>query len=148
MDRQIVYPGSIPLDTDLLNVQRNTLLALGSLAKTVLGNSPVVDGLACSPSSPGFAVTIGPGTVSVVMQLDDIAFGSLPADPASVVKTGVNAGYISLQLGTTPDPATLGLRRTPAGVCNLSSVRNLVLRCRSGHSLHLIRILALSGSTA
>jgi hypothetical protein len=107
MDRQIVYPGSIPLDTDLLNVQRNTLLALGSLAKTILGNSPVVDGLACSPSSPGFAVTIGPGTVSVVMQLDDIAFGSLPADPASVVKTGVNAGYISLQLGTTPDQSTV-----------------------------------------
>ena len=33
MDRNIVYPGSIPLDTDLLTVNRNTMIALGYLAQ-------------------------------------------------------------------------------------------------------------------
>lgn len=107
MDRQIVYPGSIPLDTDLLSVQRNALLALGSLASTVLGSSPIVDGLACSPASSGYAVSIGPGTLSISMQLDATAYGSLPADASSILKMGVNTGVIPLQLGTTPDQSTV-----------------------------------------
>ena len=37
MDRTIVYPGSIPLDTDLLRLNRNTMVALGALMKAVLG---------------------------------------------------------------------------------------------------------------
>ncbi len=28
MDRNIVYPGAIPLDTDLLSVNRNAMIAL------------------------------------------------------------------------------------------------------------------------
>ena len=31
MDRTIVYPGSIPLDTDLLRLNRNTMVALGAV---------------------------------------------------------------------------------------------------------------------
>lgn len=107
MDRQIVYPGSIPLDTDFLSIQRNTLLAFGSLAKMVLGASPVADGLQCNPDSSGYAVSIGPGTLSVPMSLDDAGFGSLPADPTSIVKTAVNASSVTLQLGTAPDQGTV-----------------------------------------
>ncbi len=107
MDRQIIYPGSIPLDTDLLNVQRNTLLALGSLAGSVLGSGPVADGLACTPSGSGFSVSIGPGSLSIAMPLDGTSFGSLPADLSIVVKTGVNTASIPLQLGTNPDQDTV-----------------------------------------
>ena len=103
MDRQIIYPGSIPLDTDLLKVQRNTLIGLSALTKTVLGSSPVVDGLACSPSGPGYAVAIGPGTLSTLQALDSMPFGSLPAEPAPMLKTGVNLGSSTLQLGITAD---------------------------------------------
>ena len=33
MDRTIVYPGSIPLDTDILSGNRNALIAIGYLAQ-------------------------------------------------------------------------------------------------------------------
>ena len=107
MDRQIVYPGSIPLDTDLLNIQRNTLLALGSITKAILGSAPVIDGLACSPGSSGYSVSIGPGTLSMVMSLDDTTFGSLPADATALLKTGVNQANLSIPLGTTPSQGSV-----------------------------------------
>ena len=31
MDRNIVYPASIPLDTDILTLNRNTMIGLGYL---------------------------------------------------------------------------------------------------------------------
>ena len=40
MDRNLVYPGSIPLDTDLLSINRNAMIALGYLAQAVLGAGP------------------------------------------------------------------------------------------------------------
>ncbi len=52
MDRILVYPGSIPLDTDMLNTNRNTMVALGYLAQAILGGNTVVDGLVCSPTAP------------------------------------------------------------------------------------------------
>lgn len=106
MDRQIVYPGSIPLDTDLLSVQRNTLLALGSISKTILGSAPVVDGLACVPGG-GFSVSIGPGTLSMAMALDTTTFGSLPADPTTLLKTGVNPASTTISLGTTSSQSSV-----------------------------------------
>ena len=42
MDRSIVYPGSIPLDTDLLNTNRNMMIGLGALMQAVLGSATVV----------------------------------------------------------------------------------------------------------
>ena len=107
MDRQIVYPGSIPLDTDLLSIQRNTLLALGSITKAILGSSPIVDGLACTPGSSGFSVSIGPGTLSMLMSLDDSSFGSLPADPTALLKTGVNEASYAIPLATTPSQGSV-----------------------------------------
>ena len=37
MDRILVYPGNIPLDTDILNTNRNSMVALGYLAQAILG---------------------------------------------------------------------------------------------------------------
>jgi hypothetical protein len=102
MDRQIVYPGSIPLDTDLLNVQRNTMLALGSLAQIVLGTQPLIDGLACAPAG-GYAVLVGPGTLTAKLATDNTAYGSLPADGGLIVKTAVNPANAAVQLGIWPD---------------------------------------------
>src|SRR5437773_93069 len=60
MDRILVYPGSIPLDTDILNINRNTMVALGSLTQAILGTNTIVDGLSCSPTSPAsLTVTVG-----------------------------------------------------------------------------------------
>ena len=61
MDRNIVYPGAIPLDTDLLSPNLNAMIGLGFLAQAVLGTSTVVDGLACQPTTPAsMSVTITP----------------------------------------------------------------------------------------
>lgn len=93
MDRTIVYPGSIPLDTDLLSVNRNTMIGLGFLTQAVLGTNTVADGLACQPTSPAsMSVVIGPGSITQLCPIDTLAYGSIPADPVDlIVKTGINA---------------------------------------------------------
>lgn len=91
MDRTIVYPGSIPLDTDLLRLNRNTMVALGALMKAVLGTSVVVDGLSVSPATPNaLSVIVGPGSLTALGVVDATPFGSLPADGDGLLKMGVN----------------------------------------------------------
>jgi hypothetical protein len=92
MDRNIVYPGSIPLDSDLLAVNRNALIGLGALARAVLGTSTVADGLACSPTSPAsMTISVAPGSIAQLSVVDTLAYGSLPADPTTpLVKLGIN----------------------------------------------------------
>jgi hypothetical protein len=92
MDRNLIYPGSIPLDTDLLSLNLNVMIALGWLAQAVLGTDPVVDGLACIPTSPSsMTVTIGPGMISQFSVIDVLSYGSLPADTTDpLLKIGVN----------------------------------------------------------
>ena len=98
MDRQIVYPGSIPLDTDLLLLQRNIMTALGVLARSVLGTGVVADGLACTPMASGYGVTVGPGSLSTLYVSDARPFGSLPADPTPLVRTAHNPSNTALPL--------------------------------------------------
>jgi hypothetical protein len=100
MDRIIVYPGSIPLDTDLLNTNRNAMVALGALIRATLGTGPLVDGLALAPASAvGLAVSVGPGSIIQLAALDQAAYGSLPADTQDqVVKMGVSLSTTVLQL--------------------------------------------------
>jgi hypothetical protein len=100
MDRNIVYPSAIPLDTDLLSVNKNAMIGLGFLAQAVLGTSTVVDGLACQPTTPAsMSVTIGPGTITQVGPVDSLPYGSLPADTTdTLVKMGINIGSTSFDL--------------------------------------------------
>ncbi len=106
MDRQIVYPGSIPLDTDLLNVQRNTMIAIGYLAQATLGSGVVVDGLGCVPATPAsLAIVIGPGSITQLSPIDSNSFGSLGADANDpLVKMGVNV--TGLQFALQPPPSS------------------------------------------
>ena len=100
MDRQIVYPGGIPLDTDILSIQRNTLVAIGYLAQTVLGKSLLAEGLACTPTQPGsMSVVIGPGCITQFGNVDANAFGSLPAEPNEpLVRMGINVASANFTL--------------------------------------------------
>ena len=100
MDRQIVYPGSIPLDTDLLSIQRNIMVALGYLTQATLGSSPVVDGLGCAPTNPAsLTISVGPGSVALASVIDGSPFGSLAADTIDpLIKMGVNAAPTSFTL--------------------------------------------------
>ncbi len=100
MDRQIVYPGSIPLDTDLLSIQRNSMVAVGYLAQATLGTNTLVDGLACNPTAPAsLTVTIGPGSIISLSVIDAQPFGSLPAESGlPLVKMGISTGPTSFTL--------------------------------------------------
>lgn len=106
MDRQIVYPGAIPLDSDILNVQRNTMEAIGFLAQAALGTATLLDGLALSPASPAtMVVTVGPGSILAQSTVDTTAFGSLPADSTDpLMKMGVNIAATAFTL-TAPTTA-------------------------------------------
>lgn len=104
MDRNLVYPGSIPLDSDLLSLNRNTMVALGALAQAALGTNMVADGLACTPS--GLGVSVGPGSITQLSVVDSLAYGSLTADAASgLLKMGVNLAATPFALTA---PATSG----------------------------------------
>ena len=104
MDRQIVYVGAVPLDTDQLLQSRNTMVALGYLAKMTIGDGGVyADGLGCTPGS-GLTVTIGPGSMTLPTVVDAGYYGALPPDGDPVVKTGINTAPIVVSLpgtGTT-----------------------------------------------
>jgi hypothetical protein len=104
VDRQIVFPGSIPLDTDLLSLQRNVMVAMGYLAQATLGGASLVDGLACTPTVPAsLTVTVGPGSITALTTIDSTAFGSLPADSADpLIKMGVNITPTTFTLTAPP----------------------------------------------
>ena len=110
MDRNIVYPGSIPLDTDLLAINRNAMIGLGFLAQAALGTGIVVDGLACTPTTPAsLTVNISPGSIAQLSVVDSSAFGSLSADSTDpLVKMGINLQPTSFTLvaPTTPGQST------------------------------------------
>jgi len=104
MDRNLVYPGSIPLDSDLLSLNRNAMVALGALAQAVLGSGVVADGLACTPN--GMGVAVGPGSITQLSVVDALAYGSLSADAASpLVKMGINLAATNFALAA---PTTSG----------------------------------------
>jgi hypothetical protein len=107
MDRNIVYPGSIPLDTDILGLNRNAMVGIGALTAAVLGGTVVADGLVCTPTSPAsLTVNIGPGSITQLSPLDANAYGSLAADVADqLVKTGINLQSTSFTLAA---PANSG----------------------------------------
>jgi hypothetical protein len=100
MDRNIVYPGSIPLDTDILSLNRNAMTAVGTLTAAVLGNTVVADGLACTPTAPAsLTVTVAPGSITQLTALDPNAYGSLGTDTTDqLVKTGINLQAVSFTL--------------------------------------------------
>ncbi len=100
MDRQIVFPGSIPLDTDLLSIQRNAMVALGYLAQATLGSATLLDGLACAPTAPAsLTVSVGSGSITTLGVIDSSPFGSLPAlNTAPLVRMGIATGPTTFTL--------------------------------------------------
>ena len=75
MDRNIVYPGSIPLDTDILYPNRNAMVGIAALTAAALGSNTVVDGLVCTPSSPAsLTVNIGPGSITQLTAVDATSY--------------------------------------------------------------------------
>ncbi|HDX3905872.1 TPA: phage tail protein [Enterobacter asburiae] len=107
MNRQIVWPGAIPLETDLLNTNKNAMLGLAKLASSIMGSNTYVHGLACTPSSPAsMVVNVAPGQIYSLQNIDGTAYSSLPADTThSILKQGY---VLDAQQFTLTAPSTSG----------------------------------------
>lgn len=107
MDRQIVYPGQIPLETDLLNTNKYAMIALAKLSAAMLGTATIVNGLGCVPTGPAsLQVVVNPGEVYSLANIDATAYSSLPADTThSILKQGILLDAVML---SCPAPATAG----------------------------------------
>lgn len=102
MDRVIVWPGAIPLEDDVLNTNRNVLVALAMLVQDILGSSTLAAGLACTPGT-GLTVSIAAGRIYALANLDSTAYSSLAADTTHQV----------MKQGVLLDPATLSVPAPP-----------------------------------
>lgn len=109
MDRKIVWPGQVPLETDLLGTNRNVMIALGRLAMDLLGASTLVSGLSCTPTSPAsMKVGIGAGAIYSLQNVDNSAYSSLaPNTTDQIMKQGILLASDAMQL-TLSAPATPG----------------------------------------
>lgn len=107
MDRQLVYPGQIPYETDILNSNRYAMVGLGMLALDIMGSLPLATGLGCSPTTPAsLNVQISPGRFYSLQNVDGSAYSSLAADTGhQILKQGILADAITLPC---PAPSTFG----------------------------------------
>lgn len=106
MHRHIVYPGQIPLDTDLLNAIQDAYYGVGWLAESILGTGTVTVGLAVAPTVPAsLQVTVAPGAIYSLQTVDGSAYGSLGTDSNQFLKQGLSK--TSQTLTITP-PSTTG----------------------------------------
>ena len=101
MDRQFVYYNQIPLETDILNAEKNAYVALSKLATAIIGNGPAARGFSLSYS--GMTVTVGSGEFYSMAATDSTAYSSLSADSTLILKQAIAASSTSLTL--TPSPA-------------------------------------------
>jgi hypothetical protein len=105
MDRQIIYPGQVPFTTDLLNTNKNVMLAVSKLAAAILGTDTHVNGLACTPTSPAsLQVAVGPGEIYSMAPMDATPYSAVAADAHPILKQGValDPTLLTLTPPTTP----------------------------------------------
>lgn len=111
MDRRIVFQQSIPQDLDILQTNKNAMIALGMLAKAVLGNGTLVDGLECTPTGPAsLNVLLASGSIMSNANVDGTAYGSISSDTVNqIVKQGIrlSSGNIPAT-GSFAVPSTSG----------------------------------------
>lgn len=107
MDRQLVYPGQIPLETDILDSNKYPYIGLAKLAAAVLGTSTLINAFTCSPTAPAsLQVVVGPGEIYSLQNIDNTAYSSLAADTThSIAKQGVILDSTTL---SCPAPVVVG----------------------------------------
>ncbi|WP_343661365.1 hypothetical protein [Ralstonia sp.] len=107
MDRQIVYSGQVPQTTDLLNTNRQTMIALAKLCADLFGTSTVISGLGCVPTTPAsMSVTVNPGQIYQLANVDGAPYSALQQDTVhSLLKQGILLDAQSFVLAA---PATSG----------------------------------------
>ncbi|SDX12234.1 hypothetical protein SAMN05518669_103341 [Variovorax sp. YR634] len=92
MDRNINYPGQVPLETDLLKTNQFTMIGLSRLAAAILGTASCVSGFATTQTVvPSMAVLVAPGDIYSLQNLEGTAYSSLPQDLThNILKQGIS----------------------------------------------------------
>jgi hypothetical protein len=108
MDRIIVYPGSIPQDTDLLSTNRNVMLALHALIAATLGTATAVDGLQITPTAPAsMNIIVTPGSITQYGPVDATGYGSLGADTLDqIVRQAAQVQPVTMSVTAPTTPGT------------------------------------------
>lgn len=102
MDRLINWPGAVPLETDLLNTNRNAMIGLGWALQGYLGTGTIVDGFACTQTTvASMSIQVTPGQILSVGNVDNSAYSSLAADSRQIIKQGL-LQYVSTLTLTAP----------------------------------------------
>ena len=103
----MVYPGQNPLETDLLNTNKNAMMGLAKLAAAVLGTSTLINGFATTQTVvPSLSVSVAAGEIYSMQNVDGTSYSSLPADVAhQILKQGMQLDPVTL---ATPAPTTVG----------------------------------------
>jgi hypothetical protein len=107
LDRQIIYSGQVPQTTDLLNTNKQAMIALAKLASDLLGTATLVSGLGCVPTSPAsMSVNINPGQIYQLANVDGTAYSAIPLDTThSILKQGI---LLDAQSFALTAPGTVG----------------------------------------
>lgn len=107
MDRMMVYPGAIPLETDILNTERSVMIGLGYALQGYLGTGTYVDGFTCVQTTVASqSVQVTPGSIMTLGNVDNTAFSSLAADTTQqIIKQGLS---LNTQTFTCAAPTTVG----------------------------------------
>jgi hypothetical protein len=97
----------VPLETDILNTNRNVLTGLGALIQDLFGTNTVFSGLGCVPTIPAsLNVTINPGRVYELALRDPTAYSSLGTDTVNqIMKQGI---LLTAQVLSLSAPASAG----------------------------------------
>ncbi|MDE7540740.1 glycine-rich domain-containing protein [Gluconobacter sphaericus] len=126
MDRAIVYAGSIPLDTDLLQAGRYTKAAFGNLASMLYGpNVMAASGLGYSASSSDLSLTVEAGSILAPGVIDATSLGG-NGGGLSADTTALTCQYISTESQIVTLPGS-GNTYTVYAVCSEQDVDPTVL---------------------
>ncbi|ENZ76947.1 hypothetical protein OR214_03150 [Ralstonia pickettii OR214] len=107
MDRAIIYTGAVPQTTDLLNTNKQTMIALAKLCADLFGTATMATGLSCAPTSPAsMSVNVNPGQIYQLANVDGTAYSAIAADTThSIVKQGI---LLDAQNFAITAPGTVG----------------------------------------
>lgn len=107
MDRQIIYAGAIPLETDLLSTNKNMMVGLSKLSAAILGTGIVLNGFTCVPTGvASLQVQLTAGEIYSLQNIDGTAYSSIALDTThQIVKQGILLDTVLL---TATPPVTAG----------------------------------------
>ena len=107
MDRQLIYAGSVPLETDLLSTNKNAMIGLSKLSAALLGTGIVLNGFTCVPTGvASLQVQLTAGEIYSLQNIDGTAYSSIALDTThQIVKQGILLDTVLL---TATPPVTAG----------------------------------------